>query len=157
MDFLSIAGFALNVASYLKENPLEFAQKEEEPVAISRVDDGAGRGLEWSADGGADRGGDRGSRALADISLALPKEPPAASGQERRYPQGVSGYQKRTQVDQEGQIRLVRATAADAAASREGVASAGQPPLTQQPDSSRSPIESGLNRNGQYFFRKRGL
>ena len=91
MDFLSIAGFALNVVSYLKENPLDFGDKIEEPVAVAET---------------APK-----SRALADIKM--PVEPRVVQQQKlaSHNPKGVGSYQKRTTVRDGGQLSMARVEA----------------------------------------------
>ncbi len=127
MDFLSIAGFALNVASYLKENPLDFDSKAEEPVAVAETVPK--------------------SRALADIKMPVDPREIETKDPVSRYPKGLGSYQKRTSVGNGGQISMARV---QAKAEDSGSLMPGQ-------SVSRPKANSGIDQSGRYFFRKRDL
>ncbi len=128
MDFLSIAGFALNVASYLKENPVDL-KVTETPVAAEALE--------------------KKSKGIADLQLPA-VVPRPQDKREHRYPKGVSAYQQQTSVNQEGQISMSRIDEKQAAPEEPD-----QPSFSRDQRRAKEP-HSGINQSGQYFFRKRG-
>ncbi len=150
MDILSIAGFALNVVSYLKENPL--AADASEPIAVEQV-----------AESGA---------IIPDLTpMTVAQAKPAGElTKEKVYlkpskPRNHSGKvsdgggepplskkvpKKKTTIGEDGQIRM--------ASDSSGQADRGLKPLYSRDKQNAPPsVESGINKSGQYFFRKREL
>ncbi len=129
MDPLSVAGFALNVISYLKNNPIDFETEAEQPPAaveqpvVSR------------------------SSAVEPEQKSLPAL--YAQRDEPRYPQGVSRFHKKTSVNQSGQISMAKIQP-------EGTETTAQP-MKQATRKGVAAHGSGVDRNGRYFFRKRDL
>lgn len=134
MDILSVAGFALNVVSYLKENPIDFDNKIDEPVAVAED---------------APR-----SKALADIKMPLApsriarQQAVARPQQELYLPKNDTSYRKRTSVGNGGQISMARINSSSSSIEETSAA-------PQQKEAPK--INSGLDQSGRYFFRKRDL
>jgi hypothetical protein len=150
MDFLSIAGFALNVVSYLKENPIEIELEPPTAVVDTMVSEKPAIAEELQP---------KKLKGLSDIVLPTAPVVLAKTKPQHHYlkggsPKKITTYRKKTSVGEGGEISMVRTRSGNLDS---GMGQTDLLPRKVEAKSKSPKVESGLNQSGQYFFRKRAL